>query len=75
MEKHAIIYLAPLISAALRDWEFVTDENKVLPLPRQNKYLDLTALFKIKAEKQTTVRVFRRLGASLIHNLFQSTWS
>ena len=74
MEKHAIIYLAPLIFAALRDWEFVTDENKVLPLSRQNKYLDVTALFEIKAEKLTTVRVFRRLGASLIYNLFQSTW-
>ena len=52
----------------------ITDENKVLPLPLQNKYLDVTALFEIKAEKLTTVRVFRRLGASLIYNLFQSTW-
>ena len=37
---------------------------KFFSFSRQNKYLDVTALFEIEAEKQATVHVFRRLGAS-----------
>ena len=45
-------------------WLIWSNENKVLPFSRKNKYLDVTALFEIEPEKQATVHVFRRLGAS-----------
>ena len=41
-----------------------SNEIKVLRFPRQYKYLNVTALFEIEAEKQATVHVFRRLGVS-----------
>ena len=54
-------HLFPLHCVTENLWKF---EIKVLPFPRQYKYLNVTALFEIEAEKQATVHVFRRLGVS-----------